>query len=82
MRKRTRSILEEINSISPVKDKTGIVESRGSNAIQSIINIMEMIDTNFDDETASDLHKRIFLSIKNRDPERFNRGIKKLRNSK
>ena len=43
---------------------------------------MEMIDTNFDDETASDLHKRIFLSIKNRDPERFNRGIKKLRNSK
>ena len=70
MRKRTRSILEEINSISPTKDKTGIVESRGSNAIQSIINIMEMIDTNFDNDTASDLQKRIML------------GIKKLRNNK
>ena len=34
MRKRTRSILEEINSIMPVKDKTGIVESRGSNAFK------------------------------------------------
>ena len=66
MKKRTRSILEEINSISPTKDKTGIVESRGSNAIQSIINIMEMIDTNFDNDTASDLQKRIMLSIKNR----------------
>lgn len=82
MRKRTRSILEEINSISPSKDKTGIVESRGSNAIQSLINIMEMIDTNFDADTAADLQKRIMLSIKNRDPERFNRGIKKLRNDK
>ncbi len=82
MRKRTRSILEEINSISPLKDKTGIVESRGSNAIQSLINIMEMIDTNFDKDTAADLQKRIMLSIKNRDPERFNRGIKKLRNDR
>tara|TARA_B100000035_G_scaffold314094_1_gene329422 strand:+ start:1805 stop:2053 length:249 start_codon:yes stop_codon:yes gene_type:complete len=82
LRKRTRSILEEINSISPTKDKTGIVESRGSNAIQSLINIMEMIDTNFDKDTAADLQKRIMLSIKNRDPERFNRGIKKLRNDK
>lgn len=80
MKKRTRSILEEINSISPKKDKTGIVESRGSNAIQSLINIMEMIDNNFDKGTANDLQKRIMLSIKNRDPERFNRGIKKLRN--
>lgn len=82
MRKRTRSILEEINSISPSKDKTGIVESRGSNAIQSLINIMEMIDSSFDADTAADLQKRIMLSIKNRDPERFNRGIKKLRNDK
>lgn len=82
MRKRTRSILEEINSISPSKDKTGIVESRGSNAIQSLINIMEMIDSSFDTDTAADLQKRIMLSIKNRDPERFNRGIKKLRNDK
>tara|TARA_B100000900_G_scaffold34967_1_gene26347 strand:+ start:11657 stop:11905 length:249 start_codon:yes stop_codon:yes gene_type:complete len=82
LRKRTRSILEEINSISPLKDKTGIVESRGSNAIQSLINIMEMIDTNFDKDIAADLQKRIMLSIKNRDPERFNRGIKKLRNDR
>lgn len=43
---------------------------------------MEMIDTNFDEDTAADLQKRIMLSIKNRDPERFNRGIKKLRNDK
>jgi predicted secreted Zn-dependent protease len=82
MKKRTRSLLEEINSLAPKKDKNAILESRGTNAISSIINILEMIDANFDSETAQDLNKRIMLSIKNRDPERFNRGIKKIRTSR
>jgi predicted secreted Zn-dependent protease len=82
MKKRTRSLLEEINSLAPQKDKNAILESRGTNAISSIINILEMIDANFDSDTAQDLNKRIMLSIKNRDPERFNRGIKKIRTSR
>jgi predicted secreted Zn-dependent protease len=82
MKKRTRSLLEEINSLAPKKDKTAILESKGNNAISSIINILEMIDTNYDDDTAQDLTKRIMLSIKNRDPERFNRGVKKIRGPK
>ena len=79
MKKRTRSLLEEINSIAPRKDKTSILESKGNNAISSIINILEMIDSNYDEETAQDLTKRIMLSIKNRDAEHFNRGVKKIR---
>lgn len=79
MKKRTRSLLEEINSLAPKKDKTAILESKGNNAISSIINILEMIESNYDNDTAQDLTKRIMLSIKNRDPERFNRGVKKIR---
>ena len=79
MKKRTRSLLEEINSLAPKKDKTALLESKGNNAISSIINILEMIDSNYDADTAQDLTKRIMLSIKNRDPERFNRGVKKIR---
>jgi predicted secreted Zn-dependent protease len=79
MKKRTRSLLEEINSLAPRKDKTSILESKGNNAISSIINILEMIDSNYDEDTAQDLTKRIMLSIKNRDAERFNRGVKKIR---
>lgn len=82
MKKRTRSLLEEINDLAPRKDKVNILESRGTNAISAIINILEMLDANYDEETAQDIQKRIFLSIKNRDPERFNRGIKLLRNQK
>ena len=79
MKKRTRSLLEEINSLAPRKDKTSILESKGNNAISSIINILEMIDSNYDEDTAQDLTKRIMLSIKHRDAERFNRGVKKIR---
>ena len=82
MKKRTRSLLEEINSLAPKKDKTAILESKGNNAISSIINILEMIDSNYSEDTAQDLTKRIMVSIKNRDPERFNRGVKKIRGPK
>ena len=82
MKKRTRSILEEINSIQPRRDKSQVLESRGVNAISSIINLLEMIDANNDAETASDLTKRVMLSIKNRDNDRFMRGVKKVRTNK
>lgn len=82
MKKRTKSLLEEINSIAPAKDKTQILESRGANALNGLINLLDMIDESFDAETAADLNKRILLSIKNRDSDRFIRGIKKLRESR
>jgi hypothetical protein len=79
MKRRTRSILEEINSITPKRDKSQVLESRGMNAISSIINLLEMIDRNYDEDTAQDLTKRVMLSIKNRDNDRFIRGVKKIR---
>lgn len=79
MKKRTKSLLEEINSIAPRTDKTQLLESRGNNALSAIINLLEMIDSNFDETTAQDLNKRVMLSIKNRDTDRFIRGVKKLR---
>jgi hypothetical protein len=82
LKKRTKSLLEEINSIAPAKDKTQILESRGANALNGLINLLDMIDESFDSDTAADLNKRILLSIKNRDSDRFIRGIKKLRESK
>jgi predicted secreted Zn-dependent protease len=80
MKKRTKSLLEEINSIAPVRDRTQLLESRGNNAISAVINLIEMIETEFDAETSQDLQKRIMLSIKNRDADRFIRGIKRMRN--
>lgn len=82
MKKRTKSLLEEINAISPHKDMASLLESRGSNALNAIINLVEMIEENYDEEVSNDLIKRVMLSIKNRDTDRFQRGIRKLRESK
>ena len=82
MKKRTRSLLEEINSIAPKTDKSQLLESRGNNAINAIINLLEMIETSYDEDTAQDLIKRVMLSVKNRDTDRFNRGIRKIRDDK
>lgn len=81
MKKNTRSLLDEINSIAPVKGKDQILESRGINCISGVINLLEMIDNTYDDETAQDMTKRVMLSIKNRDTDRFIRGVKKIRES-
>lgn len=82
MKKRTKSLLEEINSIAPKTDKAHLLESRGSNAISAMINLLEMIDSTYDEETSADLTKRVMLSVKNRDLDRFIRGVKKIRNDK
>jgi hypothetical protein len=79
MKKQTKSLLEEINSISPSGDKSFLLESRGKNAINSIINLLETIEKDFGSEAAADFNKRIILSIKNKDDIRFVRGIQNLR---
>lgn len=81
MKKRTKSLLEEINDLTPKMDRSQKLENRGVNALASIINLFEMIEQEYDQDTALDLQKRIMLSIKNRDNDRFLRGVKKVRST-
>ena len=82
MRKSTRSILQEINDIGISRDPNLVIESRGSNIIQSAINLLDMIRENYDVETASELERRFISSIKNNDITKFKRGIKRIQESK
>ena len=82
MKKRTRSILEEINTISRGRDRKYLIESNASNIIASAINLIEMISESYDEETANDLNKRLVNSIRSRDIKKFERGIKKANASK
>ena len=82
MRKSTRSIQQEINDIGIRRDPDLVIESRGSNIIQSAINLLDMIRENYDVETASELERRFISSIKNNDITKFKRGIKRIQESK
>lgn len=79
MKKRTRSILEELNDMHVAKTQENLVDSRATHVIQSAINIIGMIRESFDIETANDLEKRFLNAIKSGDPSKFARGIRKLK---
>ena len=81
MKRKTRSLLEELNDFAVTKKTENILESRANHVIESAINIVEMIRTNFDGEIAQDLEKRFYNSIKSGDATKFMRGIKKIKAS-
>ena len=80
MQKRTRSLLAELDSIATQRDRENFVESRATNVIQSAINLMSYIKEHYDEETASELERRLLNSIRSGDSSKFVRGIRKLKN--
>lgn len=82
MKRATRSILEELNSISEKKNTEAIIESRATHVIDSAINLLTLIKENFSPEDAYELERRLINSIKASDPNKFTRSIRKLRDNK
>lgn len=82
MKKHTKSILQELSSVSIKKDPELFIESRAIHTINSAINILEMIRESFSEEVSLDLEKRFINSIKGSDPSKFTRGIRKIQESK
>jgi hypothetical protein len=82
MRKSTRSILQELSDIGIRRDTNLVIESRGSNLIESAINLLELIKENYDLETAAELERRFINSIKSGDANKFKRSIKRIQENK
>jgi len=82
LKRATKSLLEELNSITLKKDGEAIVESRAAHVINSAINLLAIIKENFPPEQAYELERRLLNSIKTGDPNKFTRGIRKLRDNK
>ena len=78
MKKRTRSILEELNNLERVKNNDLLIESTANNIIESAINLLDRISNVYDDETANELERRFLNSIRTGDPRKFKRGIQKV----
>ena len=82
MKKRTRSILEELNNLHQKRDSDSFIATTGNNIIESAINLLQRINTEYDQETALDLERRFINSIKSSDPRKFKRGLLKVVESK
>lgn len=71
----TRNLLEELMGYVPEENKVDLLQTRGDNALNAAINLLEFIEESFSEEEANDLSKRFIAAVKNRDTKRWKRGI-------
>ena len=82
MKKRTRSILEELNNVHGRKDSDHLIDVSANNIIESAINLLSRIHSTYDADTASELERRFINSIKSNDPRKFKRSMTRIIESK
>ena len=81
MKPKTRSVLEELDSLLAHRDRENLIESRANHIINGAINLINSIRENYDPETAADLERRLINSIKGQDASKFSRGVKRVKGS-
>ncbi len=79
MQKRARSILDELDTLLVHKDRENLVESRASNVIAGAINLINYIRENYDADQAAELERRLINSIRTQEPEKFRRGVRRMK---
>jgi 7-cyano-7-deazaguanine synthase in queuosine biosynthesis len=77
MQKKTKSLLEELDSIYVEYDQRHIIENRAINIIASAIRLLEHIDQSYTPEQAENLTRKLINAIKLRDPDKFTRTVRK-----
>jgi hypothetical protein len=77
MQKKTRSLLEELDSMYIERDQRHIIENRASNVIASAIRLLEEIDSSYSPEDAQNLQRKLLNAINQRDPAKFTRTVRR-----
>jgi hypothetical protein len=75
MKKRTRSILEELNNLGAARDNDLIIENTAMNIIESAINLLDKINKEYDKDTAAELERKFLSSVKLSDSRKFKRSM-------
>ena len=77
MQKKTRSILEELDSMYVEHDRRHIIENRASNIISSAIRLLEQIEQSYSADQAENLQRKLLNAIRLRDPSKFTRTVRR-----
>jgi len=77
MQKKTRSILEELDSLYIERDRRLVIQNRASNVIANAIRLLEQIESEFDAETAENLTRKFLNAIRTKNAGKFSRSVRK-----
>jgi hypothetical protein len=81
MQKKTRSILEELDSIYQAhyedRDRRYIIESRADSVISSAVRLVEQIEAAYDPADAENLVRKLLNAIRDKDATKFTRTVRR-----
>jgi hypothetical protein len=73
MQKKTRSLLEELDSMYVERDRRLIIEARAD----SVIRLIEQIESEFGAEQAENLTRKLLNAIRTKDAGKFSRSVRR-----
>lgn len=77
MQKKTRSLLEELESLYVERDRKLMLESRAQNLIENAIRLVEQIEREYSAEQAENLTRKLLNAIRNKDSSKFARAFRR-----
>jgi hypothetical protein len=77
MQKKTRSILEELDTLYVERDRRLLIENRASNIIDSAIRLLEQIESEYSPEQAENLTRKLLNAIRTKDAGKFSRSVRR-----
>ena len=77
MQKKTRSLLEELDSMYVERDRRLIIETRADSVIVSAIRLIEQIESEFGPEQADNLTRKLLNAIRTKDAGKFSRSVRR-----
>lgn len=81
MQKKTKSILEELDTIYhdryADRDRRYVIESRAQHIIASAIRLIEQIEESFPQDQADNLTRKLLNAIRDKNPVKFTRTVRR-----
>ena len=77
MQKRTRSLLEELDSMYVERDRRLLIENRAASLIANAVRLLEEIEREFPAEQAENLTRKLLNAIRTRDSGKFSRSVRR-----
>ena len=78
MEKRMRSMLEELSTYSPMKDRDLFVESRARQVLASFSHLVNLINESYSGDDADDLIRRLMNAARSGDEAKFTRKVRQI----
>ncbi len=77
MRKKTRSILEELQNYRNY-DPDFMIEGSATNILESVVNLMTRVDKQYGPDTSMKIEKKFINALRTGDTDKFSRSLKRI----